>query len=258
MPGTERLHHAFVEGDGRRTRRTREALLETGRGSVDLPLVDRQFHPAERRRRVDEQERAVAPAKRADLVERLGHRRRGVAMHRRDQLGPFAFERVLDPVGREDRAPFGLDDADLRPGALGDLAEKLSESARDGDQHPVARLNHGDQDRLDRRARRAVDQQRPAVLRPPDLPRQSHDLVHVAGEDRIELAQHRHRHRAQDAGIDIDRSRPHQKARRRIEISEQFRHAVTLSRSWVVPTGGDSLIRPAPQRLRVAKRRALG
>ena len=51
---------------------------------------------------------------------------------------------------------------------------------------------------------------------------QRHDLVHVGGELRIELALQRHRHRPQHAGIDVHRPGPHQQARLGIELAEEL------------------------------------
>ena len=65
---------------------------------------------------------------------------------------------------------------------------------------------------------RAVDQQCPMVGGAEYAAVERHDLVHVAGELRIELALQGNRHRSQHARINIDRARPHQQARLGIEL----------------------------------------
>ena len=74
-----------------------------------LPGVDREIHAAQRGGGVDVQQAVVAPADRADVLQRLGHGGGGVAVHQGEQLGPVLFDGRLDRLGREHRAPFGLD-----------------------------------------------------------------------------------------------------------------------------------------------------
>ncbi len=165
-------------------------------------------------------------------------------------------DRALDLVGREHRAPFALDGGDLAAAARGDLGEQMAEAAEDRHQHLVAGRDQRDQNRFDAGARGAVDQQRPFVLGTIDLPQQLHRVVHIGGERRIELAEHRHRHGAQHARIDPDRAGAHQQAGRRIEFGERHRHCHAL-----LPAGfasGD-FARPHKRRrpaCRPARRRA--
>lgn len=168
-------------------------------------------------------------ADRAQTGQRLRHGRRRVAMHRGDQLGPVLLDRLFDLLEGKDRAPFRLDGAHVGAAAARDLAQQMAEAAVDRHQHHVARHDQGGHAGLDAGARRAVDQERPMVLRLKDLPIEGHDLVHVRGEGGIELAQQRHRHGAGDARVGIDRTGTHHQAGRRIEIVEGITHGFGLS-----------------------------
>ena len=95
--------------------------------------------------------------------------------------------------------------------AFGDLAQEMAEATEHGDQHPVARRDQRDQNRLDSGPRGAVDQERPAIGGLEQPPQERHGFVHVGGEGRVELAQQRHGHGAQHAGIGVDRPRAQQK-----------------------------------------------
>ena len=120
---------------------------------------------AERRRGVAVEQHVVAPADLAEVVQRLAHRGRRVALHDREQLRPHPSYGVLDLLGREHLAPRHLDGVHLGAAALGDLGEQVPEPAEDRHQHPVAGLEQRHQRRLDAGARGAVDEQRLLVGR---------------------------------------------------------------------------------------------
>ena len=131
------------------------------------------------------------------------------------------LERRLDLLQRHDRAPVALHGMHHAAGAAHDLAEQMTETAEDRHQHRIAGGDQRHEDGLDAGARRAVDQERPAVLRLIDAPVQLHRLVHVGGERRVELAEERHRHRPQDAWVGLDRPRSQEDARRWVEIGDR-------------------------------------
>jgi hypothetical protein len=81
----------------------------------------------------------------------------------RDDFGTVFLDRVLDPLGREHRAPFRLNGSHLATRPLGDFKQKMAEPAENGDQHPVTRRDQRDQDRFDPSPGGAVDQERPAI-----------------------------------------------------------------------------------------------
>ena len=216
--------HPVVEGHRRDARRAGQALLQPGGHRVELPGVGLQRHAGDRRGGVDMHQRAVVAADAADRVQRLGHGGRRVSLHEGDELRAVSLHCVLDLLRVEHRAPLGLDGDDLGPAAVRDLAQQVPEPPEDRHQHPVARLQHGDQNRLDAGAGGAIDQQRPAVGGAEHLPVERHHLVHVLGETRIELPEQRQRHCLQHARVDIHRAGTHQAARRRVQGFERLVH----------------------------------
>ena len=92
-----------------------------------------------------------------------------------------------DPARLEHRPPLRLDGAHIRPAALRDLAEEMTEAPEDRDQHPVPGGEQGDHGRLDSGPGGPVHEERPAVVGAKDLAVQRHHLVHVRGERRVEL-----------------------------------------------------------------------
>ena len=147
-------------------------------------------------------------------------------MSQGDDFGAEFLDRVLDRLGREHRAPFRLDGSHLAARAFGDLAQEMAEATEHGDQHPVARRDQRDQDRLDPGPRGAVDQERPVIGGLKQPPQERHGFVHVGGEGRVELAQQRHGHGAQHAGIGVDRPRAQQKPGWRIQLGREIRHGI--------------------------------
>ena len=213
---------ALVERDRRDAGRTGEAFLQASRGAVDLPGVHLERVAGERRGAVGVEDHVVPTADRPDRLERLQHRRRGVALADRQHFRPVLHNRGLDLLGREHAAPGGLDGRDVGTGAPRDLGLEVAEAAEDGDQHLVARRQDRVHAGLDAGARGAVDHQRPVVGGTEHSTVKCHHLVHVFGELRIELALDRHRHGAQHARVEVDGTGAHQQAWLGLELAENL------------------------------------
>ena len=128
-------------------------------------------------------------------------------------------------LGLEHPAPLRLDrPAASAPQRARDLAEQVAEAPEDRHQHPVPRREDRDHGRLDGGPGGAVHEEGPPVAGAKHFPVEGHDVVHVAGEHRIELAQQGHRHRPQHARIGLDRSGAHEQARRRVQFIGGLAH----------------------------------
>ncbi len=169
-----------------------------------------------------EPEGAVAPAQRTDLGQRLEHRRRGVPLAHGQQMRRELLQRRLDLLRSEHFAPRLLDHLHLTAAAACDLHHQLAEAPEAGDENPLSGFHQRRHDGFDGGARRAVDQQRPFVRRAEHLPVERHGFAHVGAELRIELTQKPGRHGTQHPRVGIDRSRPHQQPRRRVEVVEEL------------------------------------
>ena len=211
----------LVEGDGGRAGRAGQALLQAGGGGIDPPGIDGEVHATEGGGGIDIEDAVIPTAHVPYPGQGLGHGGGGVAVHDRHQLGAHALDLGLDGVGLEHGAPRGLHGAQLGAAAGGDLAEQVSEAAEDRHQYTVAGLDQGDQHGLDAGSGGAVDQERPAVGGLVEPAQQRHGLVHIGRELGVELAEQRHRHGAQHARIGVDRPRPQQQARARVEVAEK-------------------------------------
>ena len=161
-------------------------------------------------------------AERADLGQRLQHGGGCVAVTDRDHARTMAHDRGLDFAGVEDPAPFGLDRDDVGTQAPPDFHLEVAETSEHRHQQCVARSKSRGEARFDAGARCGVDEQCPPVVGFEYAAIQRHDLIHVAGELRIELTLQRHRHRPQHPRIDIHRARPHQQAGLGIKLAEQL------------------------------------
>jgi len=139
------------------------------------------------------------------------------------QRGPHALEGVLDGIQFDDLAPGRADGFDPGPDPRQDLAQQQAEAAEVHHQHRLSRRHQRHQRRLDPGPGGAIDQEGLLILRAEDRPIQRHDLVHVRGHLRIELAQQVGGHGAQHARMGIDRARAHQQALRRIDLGKDFR-----------------------------------
>ena len=127
---------------------------------------------------------------------------------------------IGETVQLEHRSPFGVDGDDLAADAAADLREQRAEPAKIGHQNLVSRRHQRPQAGLDPGARGPVHQQGPFMGRAVYLAIERHGFVHVPGELRIELPEHRHRHGAQHPWVDIDRARSHQQSGARVEFLE--------------------------------------
>ena len=190
-PAHDELFRPLVQGQRRAAGGAAQAFLQAGAHDVELPRVGRRG-PCRRawrsrRRRAAHRARGRAP----ELGERLRHGGRGVAVARprRSWACCFLISRFAACHPVKTRAPLGLDGANLGAAAPRDLDLEVAEAAEHRHEHPVARLDQRGERRLDRRARGAVDEERPAVRGLEHAAVELRDLLHVFAELRIELAE---------------------------------------------------------------------
>jgi hypothetical protein len=97
-----------------------------------------------------------------------------------------------------------------------------------GHQDLIAGGDQGGQAGLDAGPRRAVDEQGPVVGGAKDPAVEGHDLVHVAGELGVELAQHGGREGAQHPGVDVHRAGAHEQPGFGVEVVEHGGRGVVV------------------------------
>ena len=129
-------------------------------------------------------------------------------------LGPTRLTAASTSSRVEDLAVRPLDRRDLGPGPLGDVDHPAAEDAVDADEHPVARLDQVDDDRLHPGRAGPRDRQRQPVLGLEDVAEQVLRLVHQGHELGVEVAEQRHPQRGQDARMDVARARAQEQPRR--------------------------------------------
>ena len=217
-------HHALdalIEGDGRRARRSGQALLQAGGGSIDLPGVDGEIHAAQRGGGVDVQQAVVAAADRRRCRPAAApwwwrcRRAPGPAAsgrccltaasiasgantvpHSVSMVATSAPQRAAISCSRWPKRP-KIGTSTLSPGSMSDTSS-ASMPAR------AVPSTRNDQ----------------RLLRLEQGAQQRHGLVHVGRELGVELTLQRHRHGAQHARVDVDRSRPHQQPRAGVQLIE--------------------------------------
>ena len=149
------LDRAVGERDRRETGRHAEALLRARVDGVDPPAVDLDGDAAERRDRVDEQQRVGVAAARASGATSFSTPVDVSACTTATSRAPgFAALRVEQPLRVDRAAPRLVDAHDLGAAALRDVAHALAEHAVDADDHGVARLDEVDEARLHARPSR--------------------------------------------------------------------------------------------------------
>jgi hypothetical protein len=155
---------------------------------------------AERRHRVDDEQRPVVVAELAEALERLLRSRRRLGVDERHGLDlAVLLQRLLDALDREHLAPGHLELHELAAAAADDVRHAHPEDAADADEDGVARLDHVDERRLHARRPRAGDGDGEHVRGLEDRPQHRLDLVHDEQELGVEVPEERRRHRAQHA-----------------------------------------------------------
>jgi hypothetical protein len=142
-PAHDHLFRPLVQGQRRTAGGAAQAFLQAGAHHVELPRVGGDPHPAERRGRVDIEQRVVGAAELAELGERLRHGRRGVAVRDRNNFWIVFFDCSFELLWTKDRAPLSFKGNDLGAEALRDLDLKVAEAAEHRNQHAIARLDQG-------------------------------------------------------------------------------------------------------------------
>ena len=158
------------------------------------------------------------------LLERLEHARRGLAVNDGDHPCGTSLERLRDRLRLDHAPPLGANRHHSGAAALGDLDHQEAEAAALRDDHAVPGLEQGDHRRLEPRAARAGHGKGALVVRLEDGAQELHDLVHHRGELGIELAEEGRGHGAQHAGIRHGRAGSQQDARTRQEIARHVGH----------------------------------
>ena len=119
-------------------------------------------------------------------------------------LGRSRCTAASDLVGIEHLAIRPLDRRDDGAGAFGDVFHPAAEDAVDTHEHPVARLDQVDDDRLHARRAGSRDRQGEPILGLKDIPEQVLGLVHQSRELGIEVTDER---ACQSASARADRRR---------------------------------------------------
>ena len=139
-----------------------------------------------------------------DLFDGLPGARRCLGVDDPDDLGTVALDRRLHLIGIEHLAVRPLDRRDDGAGAFGDVLHPAAEDAVDAHQHPVARLDQVDDDRLHPGRPGSRDRQRQPILGLKHVAEQVLGLVHQGGELGVEVADER---RAECLAARADRRR---------------------------------------------------
>src|SRR5207302_3903451 len=100
-----------------------------GGAEVDPPVVDAHRDASQRHDGVNDQERVMRAADPSDLVERLQHPGRGLAVDDRHDLWGLALESVGDGAGVDDAPPFGRHLSDAPAVPSGEVDEEIPEPA---------------------------------------------------------------------------------------------------------------------------------
>src|SRR5437588_1865817 len=240
----DRPLHPVVVRNRRHAGRASQALLRAGGAEVDPPVVDAHRHAAQRHDGIDDQKRVMRAADPSDVLERLQHPGRGLAVDDRHDLGGFALEGVADGAGVDDAPPLGRHLSDARAVPSGEVDEEIPEPAAVGDEDAVAGFDQRGDRRFHAGASGPRDGEGPGVGSLKRFPAQGRDLLHDRGEGGVELAQHGSGEGAQDPGIRVGGPGAAEQPGRRIEIADEPGHRSRLScgifrRGAGAPSGRD-------------------
>ena len=179
-------------------------------------------HPAQRRGGIDIEQRARRMGQRTQPGQRLGHRGRGIAVHRGDQARRGAGDGLGDGLSSGTTSPHGASTVSTRA----PMRPQISVSSRPKRPKLITSTSSPGATRLTSAAsiaaravpsismvQRLVGAEHRAI--------ECHDLVHVAGHFGVELPQQVGRHRAQHARVGVDRAGAHQQALGRVDFAEQ-------------------------------------
>ena len=129
-----------------------------------------------------------------------------------DDFGTVAVDRRFHFVRIEHLAIRPLDRRDDGAGAFGDVFHPAAENAVDADQHPVARLDQVDDDRLHPGRACSRDRQRQPILGLKHIAEQVLGLVHQGRELGVEVADERRGERFQHARMNVAGAGTHEHA----------------------------------------------
>ena len=213
-----------IVGDGSEPGGTGEAFLRPRHDDVGIPAVRGHLAAAQRDHGVGHEERVVGMGQARQLLERLEHARRGLAVNDGDHPCGTDLERLRNRLRLDHAPPLGANRHHGGAAALGDLDHQEAEAAALRDDHAVPGLEQGDNRRLEPRAARAGHGKGALVVRLEDGAQELHDLVHHRGELGIELAEKGRGHGAEHAGIRHGGTGSQQDARTRQEIARHVGH----------------------------------
>ena len=106
-----------------RTGRPPQTLLQARRDNIGAPDIDWRRHAGQGRGGVDVQQGFIAAADLSQGRDGLGHGGGCVAVDCGHQTRPHPLHHVFDPTWIDHRAPFSLDQMQMRAAAVSDLAQ---------------------------------------------------------------------------------------------------------------------------------------
>ena len=194
------LARLLRERDGRHAGGHAQALLGSGVAHVDPDRVHLDGHTAQRRHRVDQEQRRCLPQERPDLRKRLMHAGRRLRVNERHhrRLGSRPHGRH-DGLFRDDATPIRLDRGHRCAHPPRHLRQPCSEDPVDPHEHLVARLDHVDQRRLHGGRSRSGHGEGQRVLRAVDGPQPDRDVIHEIQKLAVEMPHRRMGHGSQHA-----------------------------------------------------------
>ena len=221
-PGGD-LQRTRTQRHRRQTGRTAQTFLGAAVNGVHGPLVNPHGAAAERRDRVEQEQRARLVREPGNLLHRRQRAGGRFGVNDGDKFRPGnLFQGGGDLFRLDDVAPRGFDPDDPGATAFRHVAHPRAEHAVDADDDFIPGFNQIDETKFHAGAAGPADGKGQFILSEENLPQHGLDLLHQVHERRVEVADDRSRHRLQNGRRDIARSRAHQASRRRLECLGNF------------------------------------
>jgi hypothetical protein len=150
-----------------------------------------------------------------------------LAVDEAEHCGLVALDGRLDGRGGERLAPLGVDGDDLAARPLGHLAHPLPEVAVRRHEDRLAGFDEVREGGLHRRRSRPADRERVLVVGPEEVPEPRLDVLHHVEVAVVEISHDRVREGAVHPGVDVARTRAHERSVRRDVLVDGERIAHT-------------------------------